>query len=242
MRQRLPELFLIPTATWWRALESLCSTPWRNWKNAKQTQKANTNLTACWPENYQVVATAAGFDQLPIEVVLQPDEKRTLDLHLKLSALLDRVVVSAAPGGELTSQIASSVSVVTAEEIDDRAAQIAVDVLRGLPGTEINQSGGRGTITSAFIRGGNSNYNLVMIDGIELNDFGGGFDLSPLPAEGVQQVEVIRGPESALYGSNAVSGVINIETIRGRRSAAFFVFGRSRQLCTPGGWRPPERD
>ncbi|MGA8676011.1 MAG: TonB-dependent receptor [Candidatus Acidiferrales bacterium] len=183
---------------------------------------------------YQVVATAAGFDQLPIEVVLQPDEKHTLDLHLKLSALLDRVVVSAAPGGELTSQIASSVSVVTAEEIDDRAAQIAVDVLRGLPGTEINQSGGRGTITSAFIRGGNSNYNLVMIDGIELNDFGGGFDLSPLPAEGVQQVEVIRGPESALYGSNAVSGVINIETIRGNGPPHFSFLGEAGSLYT---WR-----
>ena len=85
---------------------------------------------------YQVVATAAGFEQLPIEVVLQPGEKHTLDLHLKLSALLDRVVVSAAPGGELTSQIASSVSVVTAEEIEERGAQTALDVLRGLPGTE----------------------------------------------------------------------------------------------------------
>ena len=183
---------------------------------------------------YQVVATAAGFDQLPIEVVLQPGEKHTLDLHLKLSALLDRVVVSAAPGGELTSQIASSFSVVGAQEIDDRAAQAAVDVLRGLPGTEINQSGGRGTVTSAFIRGGNSNYNLVMINGIELNDFGGGFDLAPLPAEGVQQVEVIRGPESALYGSNAVSGVINIETIRGDGPPHFSFLGEAGSLYT---WR-----
>ena len=184
--------------------------------------------------NYQVVATAAGFDQLPIEIVLQPGEHHTLDLHLKLSALLDRVVVSAAPGGELTSQIGSSFSVVTAQEIDDRAAQSAVDVLRGLPGTEINQSGGRGTITSAFIRGGNSNYNLVMIDGIELNDFGGGFDLSPLPAEGVQQVEVIRGPESALYGSNAVAGVINIETIKGEGPPHFSFLGEAGSLYT---WR-----
>jgi outer membrane receptor protein involved in Fe transport len=183
---------------------------------------------------YEVVGTAAGFDQLPIEVALQPGEHHTLDLHLKLSALLDRVVVSAAPGGELTSQIASSVSVVTSEEIDDRGAQAALDVLRGLPGTEINQSGGRGTITSAFIRGGNSNYNLVLIDGIELNDFGGGFDLAPLPAEGVQQVEVIRGPESALYGSNAVSGVINIETIKGDGPPHFSFLGEAGSLYT---WR-----
>jgi outer membrane receptor protein involved in Fe transport len=184
--------------------------------------------------NYQVVGTAAGFDQLPIEVVLQVDEHHTLDLHLQLSALLDRVVVSAAPGGALTSQIASSVSVVTAEEIDDRAAQAALDVLRGLPGTEINQSGGRGTLTSAFIRGGDSDYNLVMIDGIEMNDFGGGFDLSPLPAEGVEQIEVIRGPESALYGSNAVAGVINIETLHGDGPPHFSFLGEAGSLYT---WR-----
>src|ERR1700735_4997805 len=159
---------------------------------------------------YQIVATSSGFDQLPVDIDLAAGEKHVSDLHLQLSALRDKVVVSAAPGGALTSQIASSVSVVSADEIDDRGAQVATDVLRGLPGTEINQSGGRGAVTSAFIRGGDSDYNLVMIDGIEMNDFGGGFDLSPLPAEGVQQIEVIRGTESALYGSNAVAGVRHI--------------------------------
>src|SRR5271170_2653894 len=184
--------------------------------------------------SYQVIGTAAGFDQLPIDVDLQPDEKRSVDLHLKLSALQDRVVVSVAPGGALTSQIASSVSVIPAEEIADRGAQVASDVLRGLPGVEINQSGGRGAITSAFIRGGDSDYNLVMIDGIEMNDFGGGFDLSPLPAEGVEQVEVIRGPESALYGSNAMSGVINLETIHGDGPPHFSFVGEGGSLYT---WR-----
>ena len=183
---------------------------------------------------YQIVATSSGFDQLPVDIDLAAGEKRVCDLHLRLSASRDKVVVSAAPGGALTSQIASSVSVVSAEEIEDRGAQIAVDVMRGLPGVEINQSGGRGTITSAFIRGGDSNYNLVMIDGIELNDFGGGFDLSPLPAEGVQQVEIIRGPESALYGSNAMSGVINLETIHGDGPPHFSFVGEGGSLYT---WR-----
>jgi outer membrane cobalamin receptor len=183
---------------------------------------------------YQILATISGFDQLPVDIDLQAGAKRISDLHLKLSAQRDLVVVSAAPGGALTSQIASSVSVVSGQEIDDRAAQASLDVLRGLPGTEINQSGGRGTITSAFIRGGNSNYNLVMIDGIQLNDFGGGFDLAPLPAEGVQQIEEIRGPESALYGSNAVSGVINIETIQGDGPPHFSFLGEAGSLYT---WR-----
>jgi outer membrane receptor protein involved in Fe transport len=183
---------------------------------------------------YQIVATSSGFDQLPVDVDLAAGEKRASNLHLQLSALRDKVVVSAAPGGALTSQIAASVSLVSASEIGDRGAQVAMDVLRGLPGVEINQSGGRGTVTSAFIRGGNSNYNLVMIDGIELNDFGGGFDLSPLPAEGVEQIEVIRGPESALYGSNAMAGVINIETIHGDGPPHFSFVGEGGSLYT---WR-----
>jgi outer membrane receptor protein involved in Fe transport len=183
---------------------------------------------------YQILATSSGFDQLPVDIDLRAGEKRVSELHLQLSALRDKVVVSAAPGGALSSQIASSVSVVSADEIDDRGAQVAVDVLRGLPGVEINQSGGRGTITSAFIRGGDSDYNLVMVDGIELNDFGGGFDLSPLPAEGVEQVEVIRGPESALYGSNAMSGVINLETIHGDGPPHFSFVGEGGSLYT---WR-----
>jgi outer membrane cobalamin receptor len=184
--------------------------------------------------NYQVVATFAGLDQLPENIELREDEQRTSDLHLKLSALQDLLVVSAEPGGALTSVIGSSVSVVSGQEIEDRAPQAALDVLRGLPGVEINQSGGRGTVTSAFIRGGNSNYNLVLINGIQLNDFGGGFDLAPLPSEGVQQIEVIRGPESALYGSNAVSGVINIETIRGDGPPHFSFLGEAGSLYT---WR-----
>jgi outer membrane cobalamin receptor len=186
------------------------------------------------PGQYEIVATFSGFDQLPEDVNLQAGEKHVSDLHLKVSAVRDRVIVSVAPGGALTSQIGSSVSVVPEQEIEDRGAQAAVDVLRGLPGTEINQSGGRGTVTSAFIRGGNSNYNLVMIDGIQLNDFGGGFDLSPLPAEGVQQVEVIRGPESALYGSNAVAGVINIVTIHGDGPPHFSFLSEAGSLYT---WR-----
>ncbi len=179
--------------------------------------------------DYQVIARSAGFDQLLEAITLGLDEKRTADLHLTLSAVQNRVVVSAGVGGELTTQTASSVSVVGAQEIKDRGAQAALDVLRGLPGVEINQSGGRGTVTSAFIRGGDSDYNLIMVDGIPMNDFGGGFDLAPLPAEGVEQVEVIRGPQSAIYGSNAVGRDDQHRNFAGRWRAAFFFFGGGGQ-------------
>jgi outer membrane cobalamin receptor len=183
---------------------------------------------------YEIVATASGFSDLTSDFDLSRDEKRTMDLHLKLSAVQEKVVVSASPGGALISQTGTSLSVISLEEIQDRNAQVAVDVMRGLPGIEINQSGGRGAVTSAFVRGGNSNYNLVLVDGIPMNDFGGGFDLSPLPAEGVQQVEVIRGPESAIYGSNAVASTINIETIRGDGPPHFSFLGEAGSLYT---WR-----
>jgi outer membrane cobalamin receptor len=183
---------------------------------------------------YEIVAAAPGFNALKNDIDLQDDEKHTMDVRLKLSAVQEEIVVSASPGGALTSQTGSSLSVVSAEEIDDRGAQAALDVMRGLPGVEINQSGGRGTVTSAFVRGGNSNYNLVLVDGIPMNDFGGGFDLSPLPAEGVQQIEVIRGPESAIYGSNAVSSTVNIETIHGDGPPHFSFLGEAGSLYT---WR-----
>jgi outer membrane receptor protein involved in Fe transport len=183
---------------------------------------------------YEMVGTSRGFNEVTGDIEVHAEEKLVKDLKLSLSAVQEKIVVSAAPGGALASQIASSLSVVSAQEIDDRGAQAALDVMRGLPGVEINQSGGRGTVTSAFIRGGNSNYNLLMVNGIQLNDFGGGFDLAPLPAEGVEQVEVIRGPESALYGSNAVAGVINIETIHGDGPPHFSFIGEGGSLYT---WR-----
>ncbi len=164
---------------------------------------------------YELEANAPGLASPASEVEVLGPEVRTLDLHLHLSAVQQQVVVSASLGGSLTSQVGSSVSVVTDQDINDRAAQNVLDVLSGVPGVEVSQAGRRGGVTGVYIRGGDSNYNLVMVDGIQLNEFGGDFDFAPLPADGVERVEVTRGPESALYGSNAVTGVINIVTRHG---------------------------
>jgi outer membrane cobalamin receptor len=167
------------------------------------------------PGTYRLLAEARGFAASATDVRLREGEDRTVDLHLELSAVAQEVVVSASLGGALASQIGSSVSVVTQQDIEDRGVENLLDVLRGVPGVEVNQSGRRGGVTGVFIRGGNSDYNLVMVDGVQLNQFGGDFDFAPLPADGVDQVEVTRGPQSALYGSNAVTGVINVVTLRG---------------------------
>lgn len=183
---------------------------------------------------YRLAASSAGMATSGTEVDLREGDTRTVDLHLELSAVEEHVVVSASLGNALATEIGSSVSVVTRQEMLDRGAQSVFEILRGIPGVEINQSGRRGGVTSAFIRGGNSNYNLVMIDGIELNEFGGGssFDFAQLPTDGVERVEVTRGPQSALYGSNAVTGVVNIVSQRGEARPRFSFLGEGGSFTT----------
>jgi outer membrane cobalamin receptor len=181
---------------------------------------------------FKLVANQPGFSASPSEVELAEHETRRVDLHLELSALQQQVVVSASLGGALAPQVGSSVSIVTRHEIDERGAQSVLEVLREVPGVEVNQSGRRGGVTGVFIRGGNSNYNLVMIDGIQMNDFGGGFDFAPLAVDGVDRVEVIRGPQSALYGSNAVTGVINVVSQRGEGPPRFTALAEGGSFTT----------
>lgn len=164
---------------------------------------------------YQILANSPGLSSGPLDVNLAGSENRRLDLTLSLSAVTQQVVVSASAGGALAPQIGSSVSVVTAPQIQNTGAQSVDEVLREIPGVSVMQTGRRGGLATVFVRGGNSNYNLITLDGIPLNEFGGDFDFSSLPANNVEQLEVVRGPESALYGSNAVTSVINIQTEKG---------------------------
>jgi outer membrane cobalamin receptor len=170
---------------------------------------------------FTVVANSPGFSELSADIQLQSGETHTTDLHLKLSAVQDKVVVSASLGGALAPQLGSTVSVVSQEEIENRGAQSVYEALSNVPGVALGQTGERGAESSAFIRGGDSNYNLVMINGIPLNDFGGGFNLSPLPVDGVESVEVTRGPQSALYGEDAVAGVIDVISDSGEGAPHF---------------------
>ena len=168
--------------------------------------------------SYRLVANAPGFAASPVDVAVREDQTASVDLHLALSAVQQQVVVSASLEGSLAPQLGSSVSTISGQEIDDRGAQNITDVLRGVPGVALDDTGRRGGVTGMFIRGGDSNYNLVMVDSIQLNEFGGDFDFAPLPADGVDHIEVTRGAESALFGSNAVTGIVNIVTRRGEGS------------------------
>ncbi|HHR5900942.1 TPA: TonB-dependent vitamin B12 receptor BtuB [Providencia alcalifaciens] len=128
----------------------------------------------------------------------------------------DAMVVSANRFEQPISSILAPVTVVTREDIDHWQSNTVIDVLRRLPGVDISQSGGRGQLSTLFVRGTNSGHVLVLVDGIRLNQAGvsGSSDMSQFPLSMVQRIEYIRGARSAVYGSDAIGGVINIITGR----------------------------
>lgn len=126
------------------------------------------------------------------------------------------LVVTANRFQQPVETVLAPISVVTREDIDRWQSKSVIDVMRRLPGVDIAQNGGLGQFSSVFIRGTSSSHVLVLIDGIRLNQAGvtGSSDLSQIPVSLVQRVEYIRGPRSAVYGSDAIGGVINIITTR----------------------------
>ena len=96
-----------------------------------------------------------------------------------------------------------------------RQLENVADALRTTPGFAVGRNGGRGALTSVFPRGGESDYTLVLVDGIRVNSFGGGFDFSLLPLGDVEQVEIVRGPQSAVFGADAIGGVVHLTTRQG---------------------------
>jgi outer membrane cobalamin receptor len=128
----------------------------------------------------------------------------------------DIIVTATRLGGE---QAGSNVSVIDTDTIQARNPGSVVDMLRGFPGLFVQQSGGRGSVVSLFTRGAKPNFTLVLLDGVKANDptntRGGSYDFSSLDLNDISRIEFVRGPASAIYGSDAVGGVINIITRRG---------------------------
>jgi vitamin B12 transporter len=119
--------------------------------------------------------------------------------------------------GVPAASIGNAVTIVTREDLQRQQIRHAGDALRSLPGVVVGRSGGFGNFTQVRIRGAEGNHTLVLIDGIKANNLSDGeFDFSNLAAEDIERIEVIRGPLSGLYGSNAVGGVVNIVTRGGR--------------------------
>ena len=131
---------------------------------------------------------------------------------------LEEVVVTATRLEEPVREVASSVSVISAEELERKQQRTVAEAIRAVPGLDLVQTGGPGGLASVHLRGAGDGHTLVMLDGIELNDPitpSRSFDLSYLTTDNLERIEVVRGPQSTLYGSDAAGGVINLITKKG---------------------------
>lgn len=127
-------------------------------------------------------------------------------------------VITATRSATPKTEIASSITIITSDEIEKKKKADVVELLKDLPGIDVAQTGGIGGTSYIYIRGAKPEHTLVMIDGIEMNDpmsFGRSYNLSNLMLENIEQIEIVKGPQSTLYGSDAMGGVINIITKKG---------------------------
>ena len=153
------------------------------------------------------------------------------------------VTATALPTSALHSP--ASVRLITRKDIDRQQAHRFTELLQQVAGLHVDEMGGRGGTSSVYIRGGDPNFTLVLIDGVPINDptnqRGGSVDLTTLTPERIQQIEIIRGPLSARYGSEAVSGVINIRTQAGEKDSHQLLrlaggrFGYTREVLQANG-------
>lgn len=149
----------------------------------------------------------------------------TRHVVLPVAGLSDSLIVTAARAPESRVSVTESVSVFTRRDIDALGSTSLADVIRFVPGVNVESNGREGQVASMFSRGGESDYNLVLIDGVRANQSGGIFDFSRINAAEIERVEVVRGAQSALWGSDAMGSVVQIFTRRAGAADAVQVSG-----------------
>ncbi|MSR36291.1 MAG: TonB-dependent receptor [Gemmatimonadetes bacterium] len=135
---------------------------------------------------------------------------------------LNELVVTATRLPLPRAAVPAAVTVLDGDELRARGVRFVADALKEVPGAAVVRTGSDGGVTSLFLRGGESDYVQVLVDGIVVNDPGGAFDLGHLTLDDVERIEVVRGPVSVLYGSDAVTGVVHVITRRGEGPARLF--------------------
>lgn len=129
----------------------------------------------------------------------------------------DDIIITATRLGQTAAETGTSISVITQDDIEQLGFDFAVDALASAPGVTVNQNGSFGGFASVRIRGAASEQTLVLIDGISVNDTtspGGGFDFARLDSANIERIEILKGPQSTLWGSDAIGGVVSITTKR----------------------------
>lgn len=180
---------------------------------------------------YRFLSASLLLALTPISVSATPNES---------GSQLTPIVVTATRTETPQNQIASAVTVIDRRAIEQSGKSRVSELLRSVPGLSLVQQGGPGQVTSVFMRGTESNHVLVLIDGVEISDpsvFGGQVDFSNLLVENVERIEVVRGPQSTLYGSDAIGGVIQIFTRQNTGSNYHLEIGEFATVSTGAALR-----
>jgi vitamin B12 transporter len=189
-------------------------------KTNEQPRRANSTADGHFtlslaPGEYRIEITHPSFARFEQRVTLAAGEAHELRARLELERLAATVVVSAQAEPLAGEAATAPVSILTREQVEQRQAISLGPLLNSLPGFSISRLGREGATTSIFLKGGNSNFTKVLVDGTPVNDPGGAIDLSNFTLENVEKIEVVRGAESALFGSDAMAGVVQVFTHRG---------------------------
>ena len=165
---------------------------------------------------YRVTAERDGFQPMTTGLFYVGSSVITnVDLTLVIGSVGQHVVVTVSATDLPESQSGAPVSVITSDELRRLAKADVFETIRLVPAAAVVQTGGRGARASIFIRGGASNFNKVLVDGIPANDIGGSFDWEAVSTSGVDRIEVLRTANSVQYGADSLSGVISVTTPRG---------------------------
>jgi vitamin B12 transporter len=204
------------------------------WKASSSTDGAYS-LTIP-PGRYRVSFERSPFIPRDFVLDLSPNQQRKLDLTLNLERLSASVIVTAQAEPTLVDQATAPVSVITKDEIDQRQSVGLADALNFSTGIAIGRTGPEGGTASIFLNGGNSNFTKVLVDGAPINPPGALVDFSSVTLDNIDKVEIVRGAESAIYGTDAVSGVIQLFTHRGdTRIPQFSIYGEGGTFASGRG-------
>ena len=194
-----------------RALVSLLDAEGRTLASAFTGQDGRFRVPAA--AGCTVAASLSGF--VPARVPCTKGGE--VRLPLAVAPVHEAVVVTATRDETPASQLAASVTVFDRDAIERRQTPLVADLLRHSPGATVMHTGAIGTQTSLYVRGGESNYNKVLLDGIPLNEPGGVFYFNNVTSENLERVELVRGSHSALFGSDAMASVVQMFTRRAVR-------------------------
>lgn len=182
---------------------------------ATRTSADGSYSFALPPGSYRVSVTSPQMAGVEQQFALRDGERREWNVRMELAPLSSKVIVSAQAEPAPANAVASPVTVITREQIDQLQAISLAPLLSATSGAAMARLGPLGGVTSFFLDGGNSNFTKFLIDGAPVNEPGGDIDLSNFDVTNVDKIEIVHGASSALFGSDAVDGVVQIFTHRG---------------------------